>query len=85
MSNQTTTISNKTKIKSFRTWLKGFRNSNTPIGDLADDAFSDNEWKGSTVKSLKNELDRCGAMSIVYDVLEEAKEQYREYKKEITG
>lgn len=67
--------------QTFRTWLKQYQNDRSIIGDLAGDAFADEDWKGNTIASLKKVMINANACDGAFDALTEATQRYRSYVK----
>jgi hypothetical protein len=63
--------------KTFRTWLMGHLNEDTPLGDLARDAKADSGWTGNGSTTLYRAMLDGGACYEAMQTLQEAKRQYR--------
>jgi hypothetical protein len=73
----------KRKPKTFETWLKGYKNEDSKLGDLAKDmirAKRDRRLQLLPTITLKESMEMEGACLGAWEAYEEAMDEYRAYK-----
>jgi uncharacterized protein YozE (UPF0346 family) len=71
------------KTDNFSTWLAGMQNRNSPVGDLARDMLSDNDWPkdGTDKMTFKRYLENQHACDGARNALETAWGSYRKARR----
>jgi len=74
----------KVKKMNFITWLKKFKNEETPIGDLARDTIYDikhNKVKLTSYKSIYDRMEQMDGSCRAFNSLDDAYDLFKSYRK----